>query len=83
MQDLVLLGAGIAAVGFLVIFLATVLGAGSEGGRGGKDVEVRGGGVITIGPIPIIFGTDPKWAVIAIVLAIVLIALAFLLVQSL
>ena len=82
MQDLVILGAGIAIVGFLVIFLATVLGARSEGERGGKDVEVRGGGVIMIGPIPIIFGTDPKWAVIAIVLAIVLIALALLWAQS-
>jgi uncharacterized protein (TIGR00304 family) len=34
---------------------------------------VRGGGVIMIGPIPIIFGSDAKWTGVAIVLAIVLI----------
>jgi uncharacterized protein (TIGR00304 family) len=32
-----------------------------------------------IGPIPIIFGTDAKWASIAIILAIVLVLLSILL----
>jgi len=36
---------------------------------------VRGGGVVMIGPIPIIFGSDAKWASIAIGLAIVLVLL--------
>ncbi|MGB9928426.1 MAG: TIGR00304 family membrane protein [Methanosarcina sp.] len=45
-----------------------------------KKVEsrVRGGGVIMIGPIPIIFGTDRGSAKTAIILAIVLMILSFL-----
>lgn len=45
-----------------------------------KKVEsrVRGGGVIMIGPIPIIFGTDKGSAKTAIILAIILTILSFL-----
>lgn len=42
----------------------------------GSGGEVKGGGVVMIGPIPIIFGSDAKWASIAIVLAIALVVLA-------
>lgn len=45
----------------------------------GTKTEVKGGGVIMIGPIPIIFGSDAKWASVAIALAIVLILVYFLL----
>ncbi|MDG6985607.1 MAG: DUF131 domain-containing protein [Nitrososphaerota archaeon] len=47
--------------------------------RGPRDdgVKVRGGGVVMIGPIPIIFGSDTRWASVAIVLAIVLMLLVF------
>jgi uncharacterized protein (TIGR00304 family) len=75
MPDLVLIGIGIIVVGFLVVFLGMAMsGRSSEGGE--KRTEVRGGGVIMIGPIPIIFGSDSKWTSIAIVLAIVLIVIA-------
>lgn len=41
--------------------------------------SIRGGGVVLIGPIPIIFGSDTKTALVLVVLAIVLIiAVAFL-----
>jgi uncharacterized protein (TIGR00304 family) len=73
MLDLVLIGAGIILAGFLVVFLATVVSSASSSEEGERRTEVRGGGVIMIGPIPIIFGSDAKWASIAIVLAIVLI----------
>ncbi|MDG7008998.1 MAG: DUF131 domain-containing protein [Nitrososphaerota archaeon] len=39
----------------------------------GQGGEVKGGGVVMIGPIPIVFGSDAKWASAAIFLAIVLI----------
>ena len=39
---------------------------------------IKGGGVILIGPIPIIFGSDYKYAVIAMLLAIILIILVIL-----
>jgi uncharacterized protein (TIGR00304 family) len=74
MPDLVFIGAAIILVGFLVVFLSLMMASrSSESGE--RRTEVKGGGVILIGPIPIIFGSDAKWASIAIVLGIVLIIL--------
>jgi len=72
MFDLVFVGIGIILVGFLVVFLATVMSDKSSE-KGGRRTEVRGGGVVMVGPIPIVFGSDAKWASIAMVLAIVLV----------
>ncbi len=41
-----------------------------------KEEKVKGGGAILIGPIPIVFGTDKRFALIAMLLAIVLMLLA-------
>lgn len=41
--------------------------------------EVRGGGIIMLGPIPIIVGTDSKSIQVLILLAIVLMLMAFFL----
>lgn len=41
----------------------------------GSKTTLEGGGVIFIGPIPIIFGSDKRFAIIAILLAIVLMLL--------
>jgi uncharacterized protein (TIGR00304 family) len=58
---------------FLVIVgVAVMLIAMFSGSRGDK-AEVRGGAVLMIGPIPIIFGSDAKWASVTIVLAIALV----------
>ncbi|AKG92488.1 TIGR00304 family protein [Geoglobus ahangari] len=46
-----------------------------EWGEDEKKVEVKGGGVVLIGPIPIVFG-DSKYAVYALILSIVLMLLA-------
>jgi uncharacterized protein (TIGR00304 family) len=77
MLDLVLIGIGIILVGFLVVFLATAASGRSSEERE-RRTEVRGGGVIMIGPIPIVFGSDAKWASIAMVLAIVLVVVVLL-----
>ncbi len=77
MVDVVFIGVGIVLVGFLVIFLAAVM-AGRSSQEEEKRTEVRGGGVVMIGPIPIIFGSDAKWASVAIVLAMALIVIALL-----
>jgi len=45
----------------------------------GSKTIVKVGGVIFIGPIPIVFGSDKRFAVIVILLAIVLMLLALLL----
>ncbi len=38
----------------------------------GKETRVKGGGVILIGPIPLVFGTDKRYALLMMILAIVL-----------
>lgn len=43
-----------------------------------KEDKVKGGGVILIGPIPIVFGSDKKYALIIMILAIILMVLAIL-----
>jgi len=68
--DLAIVGLALVMVGFAVVAVALL----SSGGRG----EVKGGGVVLVGPIPIIFGSDAKWATVAIVLAIVLVALSLI-----
>ena len=49
-------------------------------GKNKKDIKsVKGGGVILIGPIPIIFGSNWKIAIVMMVLALLLIIVSFLL----
>ena len=73
MVDLVLAGLLLALVG-MGIMVASI--ASHSGGSGG---EVKGGGVVMIGPIPIVFGSDAKWASIAMILAMVLIVVSLIL----
>ena len=56
--------AGVALV-IVAIFVAILRSARGTG-------KVRGGGVVMIGPVPIVFGTDKESARILILLAIVL-----------
>jgi uncharacterized protein (TIGR00304 family) len=50
------LGIALIFIGVLIIIIAAILISVS----GAQKVKVKGGGVILIGPIPIIFGTDKK-----------------------
>ena len=43
--------------------------------RTGKETKVRGGGVILIGPVPLVFCTDKRYALLMMILAIVLMLL--------
>jgi uncharacterized protein (TIGR00304 family) len=43
-----------------------------------KEAKVEGGGVILLGPIPIVFGTNTKWVIVALILTIILMALSLL-----
>ncbi len=72
-QSLWSIGFGLILLGFALIFIA-VIGAilSSKRGGGGK---VRGGGVIIIGPIPIVFGTDKQSVKVILILSIALVAL--------
>ncbi len=72
MFDLVTAGAILVILGFGIIFVAIIFSTRSSSGKGG----VKGGGVFMIGPIPIIFGSDAKWASVAVALALVLVLLS-------
>ncbi len=70
------LGIVLVVVGVIVI-VAAIIRASAGGEKTGK---VRGAGVILIGPIPIIFGTDKKSvkAVLALALALTIVVLIIL-----
>lgn len=67
-EILIIAGMTMIFVGFFLLMIGTLLSA------AGGDSEVEGGGVIMIGPIPIVFGTG-RGATIAMVLALVLMVL--------
>ena len=60
-------------VGIIIIVIALILASIS----GKKEDKLRGAGVIMIGPIPIIFGTDKKSvkSIIALALALTVVVL--------
>ncbi len=72
-MKIITLGLLLVCIGFLVI-LAGVFSMAYQAWKTGAEEkpEVRGGGIIMIGPIPIIFGTDAATLKILMLLAIVL-----------
>jgi len=70
MRGEILIVAGVAMIfiGFLLVFIGTLMTATSG------EADVEGGGVIMIGPIPIVFGTQ-RGATLAMILAIILMLL--------
>jgi uncharacterized protein (TIGR00304 family) len=65
---LVLVGFAIAVIAVVLMFLK-----GAKGEKSGD--KVKGGGVVIIGPIPIIFGTDKESVKIILALSIILMIL--------
>ncbi|OYT40715.1 MAG: hypothetical protein B6U89_01310 [Desulfurococcales archaeon ex4484_58] len=66
------------SIGLLLVFIGIILlFIGSIKGSGEKSVST--GGVLIIGPIPIIFGSNQKIALAMLVLAVILTVLLFIL----
>ncbi|MDD5474810.1 MAG: TIGR00304 family protein [Candidatus Methanoperedens sp.] len=42
------------------------------------EERVKGGGVILIGPVPVVFGTDKRYALLLMVMAVVLMLLSII-----
>lgn len=65
--------AGIALIflGVVIVALAVLLKSNRSAGKG----NVRAGGAVIIGPVPIVFGSDKKTVKTVLILAIVLTAL--------
>jgi uncharacterized membrane protein len=76
-QTLYSLGTALVLGGILIMIVAAVLLVLPRKGKTGK---VRGGGVILIGPIPIVFGTDKKSLKTVLLLSIALTTLLIALV---
>jgi len=74
-------GLFLVVAGFILAVVAVILLAVRSRGREG---QTRGGGVLLIGPIPIIFGSDSESVKTLMILAIVLIVivLAFMLIPT-
>ena len=70
MVDVILVGILLIIAGVVAIVFSVLYTSGKAKG------EVKGAGVIMIGPIPIVFGSDAKWVGIVIGLVIVLMILS-------
>jgi uncharacterized protein (TIGR00304 family) len=94
-----LLASALTSIGFLVFFIGIVLiligillsivkrssrvKREDESDKKDENRRVRGGGVVVIGPIPIVFGTDRKalFLALAVALTFMVLYLVFLLVS--
>ena len=74
-NSIILAGFAVIVLGILLIFIGTALQSSSSSSK----TEIHTGGVIMIGPIPIIFGNDKGLVVIAVIFAVVLMVLSYLL----
>lgn len=77
-ETLVFIGIVAVIIGMLLIFLGTVFLSSSKA-EGDGNTKVSTGGVVLIGPIPIIFGNDKGMVTIAIVAAIIIMIISYLL----
>jgi TIGR00304 family protein len=75
-ETIIFIGIAAVVLGMLLIFVGTAYlsSSKSEGSEGGK---VSTGGVILIGPIPIVFGNDKSMVSIAVLGAIIIMVLAY------
>jgi uncharacterized protein (TIGR00304 family) len=72
-NNLIIAGVLVIFIGFILVFLGTALQSTN------KASDVKTGGVILIGPIPIIFGNDKGTIVTAVILAVIVMILAYFL----
>lgn len=75
--ELVILGVVLISLGLVTLFAGLIKEAVTSNDVGRKDV--RGGGLIMIGPVPIIFGTDRESVFTLVLLALALIVISYLL----
>jgi uncharacterized protein (TIGR00304 family) len=75
-DSLIFIGIAAIIIGMIFIFLGTALQSTSKTENG---EQVKTGGIVLIGPIPIIFGNDKNMVIMAIIAAIIIIILSYLL----
>ena len=62
------IGFALIAVGIIIVIISIILASSRPAGKG----DVKAAGIIMIGPIPIIFGTDSKSVKTVLILALAL-----------
>lgn len=68
------------SAGIILVFIGILLAAiGMLSQIKSKEAEVKGGGVILIGPFPIVFGSDAEAVKTVLILTILLILIVFFL----
>lgn len=81
-NTLIFVGMIIIFIGIIILIIGTVLQGSSQTNddqQGSQTSTVKTGGVVLIGPIPIIFGSDKSTIITSVILAIILMVLAYLL----
>ena len=69
------MGFAVVILGILLIFIGTALQSSSNDSK----TEIHTGGVILIGPIPIIFGNDRTLILFGVIFAIIIMILSYFL----
>ncbi|MDP3624502.1 MAG: TIGR00304 family protein [Methanobacteriaceae archaeon] len=79
-STLVNIGFFVVVTGILIIFLGSMIqSTSSENTKESSNSEIKTGGVILIGPIPIIFGNDKNMLVTSVILGVILMLVAYFL----
>ncbi len=66
------LGIVLIFIGFIIVVLSLILSYVKPSPAGRGETRVSGGGVIIVGPVPIVFGTDKRAALAAAVIGAIL-----------
>jgi uncharacterized protein (TIGR00304 family) len=74
-NSIILLGFIVVVLGILLIFIGTAL----QSSTSSSKTEVHTGGVIMIGPIPIIFGNDRGLVTAAVIFTVLLMIISYFL----
>jgi len=70
-DTLLLLGIVLIIIGIVLITISSI-----------SSAQVKSGGVVVIGPLPIVFGSDKDGIIIAVIGAIIVMAIGFLIVYG-
>ncbi len=77
-ETIIFIGITAIIMGMLLIFIGTAfLSSGKT--EGSENTKVSTGGVVLIGPIPIVFGNDKRMVSIAVLGAIIIMILSYIL----
>ena len=74
-NSIILIGFAVVIIGILIIFIGSALQSSSSSSK----TEVHTSGVILIGPIPIIFGNDKGLVLVAVIIAVILMMVSYML----